>query len=275
MTQKSIFDFRDYKSYLAWRTGPRERRMGEKAAMARALHVQPTYVTQVVHGAAHLSLEQAECLSAHFGFSEEESHYLMLLVLRGRAGTNSLRNYFDRQIDGVLQNRLVLTNRLGAPNRLSEEDRSVYYSSWCYAAVHMALTIPALRTRVAIAQNLQLTVKKVSEILEFLERAGIAKRNGDIYEPEATEVRLGNSSHNILKHHSNWRTQAALSLDREDISDLHYSGVYSLSRADALRIKDKILEELKGTLQCVRDSKEEVLYAYTIDFFRVAPKASR
>jgi hypothetical protein len=49
--------------------------------------------------------------------------------------------------------------------------------------------------------------------------------------------------------------------------DLHYSMVVSLSRHDVVRIKERILEEIKENQAIIKNSKEEELYAYTIDFF--------
>jgi hypothetical protein len=78
---------------------------------------------------------------------------------------------------------------------------------------------------------------------------------------------LGNDSKNILKHHTNWRLQAAESLDREELKDLHYSGVVSLSAADATKVKNIFLESIKASQSVIKDSKEEELCAVIIDFF--------
>lgn len=59
------------------------------------------------------------------------------------------------------------------------------------------------------------------------------------------------------------------SLEREELHDLHYSGVVSLSKKDALKIKDLLLESLKKNLDVIRDSNEEELYGYCIDFFNM------
>jgi hypothetical protein len=90
--------------------------------------------------------------------------------------------------------------------------------------------------------------------------------NGE-YSTGHSKIRLGNDSHNILKHHTNWRNQAIDSLDRETPFDLHYSAVLSISAADKVRIKDMILEALKSQLAAADASPEEELYSYCIDFF--------
>lgn len=57
--------------------------------------------------------------------------------------------------------------------------------------------------------------------------------------------------------------------DREDIYDLHYSGIYTLSRADAIKIKNLYLDSVKKNLEIVKDSPEEQMYVINIDFFNL------
>lgn len=237
--------------------------------MARALKCQSTYISQVLYDRAHLSLEQAELLGDFLGHSREEAHYFLLLVQRDRAGTKRLEHYFTDQIEEILARRLVLTERLGSKNQLSKEDQSIYYSSWHYSAVHVALTVPELRNAKAISQFFRIPLKRIGDVLEFLCQSGLTKKTGSEYLVGDVQIRLGNSSHNIIKHHTNWRNQAVESLDREHPTDLHYSGVVSLSREDVVKIKNQILEFIKDTIGTIRKSKEETVYSYCIDFFDV------
>jgi hypothetical protein len=68
------------------------------------------------------------------------------------------------------------------------------------------------------------------------------------------------------------RLQAIESMDQEDVLDLHYSAVVSLSEKDVRAIKEKILEHIKENVSQIRDSKEEKLYCYTVDFFNLRRK---
>lgn len=83
----------------------------------------------------------------------------------------------------------------------------------------------------------------------------------------ASKVRLTKKRNNIIKHHNNWRQQSIEALDRERLTDLHYSGVVSLSTEDALKIKNILLDNLKENIEIIKDSKEEELFCYCIDFF--------
>lgn len=264
---KSIFEFTHYKIYLEAKTGASGTRKGVKAAMAKVVNCQPTYISQVLHGNAHLSLEQAEVLNGFFSHSHDEGIFFLLLVQKDRAGTKNLRNFFQEQIEEVLKKRLVLTKRLGAKETLSEVHQATYYSSWIYAALHIALTIPELRTRDALSGYFNLPVRRITEALDFLISTGLIRATEKGYEVTSAQIRLGNDSKNILKHHTNWRLQAAESLDREQLTDMHYSGVVSLSRVDVVKIKNILLEAVKESQVLIKDSKEEELCAVAIDFF--------
>jgi uncharacterized protein (TIGR02147 family) len=264
----SIFEISEYKQYLVHRLGGFRSRKGLRLAVAKTLNCQPTFVSQVLNGNAHFSMEQAEKVSRFLGHTEEEREYFFLLLQKERAGTQELKEYFATKMGQLLAKRQVLTHRLGKDTTLNRVDQAIYYSSWHYAAIHIAVTIPNLRTRESIADFFKLPLNKVSKVLEYLVSTGLLEKNENgEYSTGHSKIRLGNDSHNILKHHTNWRNQAIDSLDRETPFDLHYSAVLSISAADKVRIKDMILEALKSQLAAADASPEEELYSYCIDFF--------
>ena len=264
---KSIFDFSDYRAYLESKTGAGGTRTGVKASIAKTLSCQPTYVSQIIHGRANLSLEQAQTLNDFFSHSKEEALFFLLLVQKDRAGTRALVAHFQELIDEMLRKRLVLTKRLGPKEVLSDVHQATYYSSWIYAAVHIALTIPELRTREALAHYFVVPVRRITEALDFLTNAGLVQESKKGFEVTQAQIRLGNDSKNILKHHTNWRLQATESLDREQLSDLHYSGVVSLSTEDVIKVKNIFMDSIKNSQAVIKDSREQELCAVVIDFF--------
>ncbi|MGK5089056.1 DUF4423 domain-containing protein [Bdellovibrionota bacterium FG-2] len=118
-----------------------------------------------------------------------------------------------------------------------------------------------------MGRYLNIPVKRVSEILDFLVSVGLARQTEKEFEPGLAQLRIGKDSHQIIKHHTHWRLQAVEALERETNNDLHYSAVVSLSREDAIQIKNRILDEIRDTQAIIKASKEEELYVYDIDFF--------
>lgn len=267
---KSIYEFENYKDYLRSKAGGPHQKKGVKSAIARALGCQPTYVTNILNAHANLSMEQAEALNSFFAHTKEEAQLFLLMVLRERAGTHTLKAHFQEQIDQLHAGRLVLTKRLGQRNILTDEQRSTFYSVWYFLAAQIGLTIPGWRSHEELAANLGLSRARTAEILQFLCEVGLVKKSGNHFVPAETQIRLGRESHHILKHHSNWRMKAMESLEREGLNDLHYSGVVSLSARDVVRIKNLLLEQLKENLKIIGASKEEKLYGLNLDFYDLA-----
>lgn len=265
--KENIFSFLSYKTYLSSKTGASNTKRGVKTALAKALGCQPTYISQVLHGTAHLSLEQAEKANSFFSHTDDEEFFFLLLVQMDRAGTRSLKKHFRKQIDDFLNKRLVLTHRLGPKKTLGLNEQAIYYSSWIYSAVHIALTIPKLRSQVSLSEYFSLPIKRIKQVLEFLYSVGLAEDKNGTLNVGSSQVRLGKDSHNILKHHTNWRNQAMESLEREEIQDMHYSGVVSLSRKDVIKIKNILLDAVDESQNIIKHSKEEELCALNIDFF--------
>src|SRR5690348_10459892 len=134
----SIFDHDSYKLYLNERlddhtsSGGR----GSRTRLSKAISCQTAYTAQVLRGSAHFSLEQAEAINDFLGHTEEEGHFLLLLIQRERAGTKSLRQRFNRQIKAIRDKRHLLVNRLQIVQPLGPNEQMTYYSSWHYAAIH-------------------------------------------------------------------------------------------------------------------------------------------
>ena len=267
MTEKTIFDFETYKSYLLSKVGSYRQRKGQRSLLAKAIGCQPTFVTQVLNGDFHFSLEQAEKLNRFLDHTEEECDFFFLLIQQDRAGTKGLESYFTKKIERIRSDRRVLTRRLGKESVLSVEHQNVYYSSWHYAAIHIAVALPELNTREKIAQFFRIPTKKISEVLEFLVSVGLVTKEGTQYAIGKSNIRLGNESPNIIRHHSNWRLQAIESLDRETELDLHYSGILCLNSEDRDKVKNRIFEALKDHLAISDKSAAEEICCYNIDFF--------
>src|ERR1700722_12068878 len=212
----SIFEHRDYKQFLSSVAKAKGERSGFKSDLARACGCNSAYISSVLGQKAHLSLEQAERTCAFLRFTRQESHYFLLLVQRARAGTRPLQTYFDDQIETVLEQKLSVQRRLGAEEHIAKEHQTRYFSSWTYAAVHVALSVPRLNHSLeAIAEYLDLPLPTVRKILDFLELCGLATRSKSGYAVGPKHIHLGRNSENILRHHANWRTRMLRSLEDE------------------------------------------------------------
>jgi hypothetical protein len=132
----------------------------------------------------------------------------------------------------------------------------VWVSGREYAAVHVLVTIPHYDSVEKISQALSIGLKRVSEIVAFLLKAGLMSQ-------------MKESSVHILKHHSHWRLKAIESLSEPGTKDVHYTTVSSLSKKDVEKIRSLLTDTVQTYTETVKGSKEETLYGFNLDFYRV------
>ena len=268
MMDLSVFEHTDYKHYLAAIGDSRPR--GFRKALAAATLCQTAYISHVLNGPGHFNLEQAEAAARFLNMNRDETRYFLAIVEYGRAGTTSLKEVLGEQIDEMRERQLQLKKRVGIQATLSRENQAVYYSSWHYAAVHMATTVPSLRSRPALGRALRISPRKLNSVLDFLVSVGLLARSGELYLPGSTLLHLERDSPFIFQHHANWRSQALASL-HEEHSDtaVHYSSVVTLSAEDARKVRSLITQNLGEWIEVVKESKEEEVFGLCLDFFRV------
>jgi uncharacterized protein (TIGR02147 family) len=266
--KKTVFDFQDYKAYIrAWIAAQPKGGRGVRSRLAGALGCQVAYVSQILNGHLHLSVEQAVRVNGFFAHSKDEGNYFALLVQHARAGDKETSAYFQELLEAELAKRLLLTRRLGLAQGIQPEDQVTYYSAWYYSAAHVLVTIPEFRTKRAIAAKLGLSPERTADVLDFLVRTGLVKQNGDQFAPGASQIHLDQHSKLTARSHANWRVKALGSLDSPRETDMHYSGVFSISATDALKLKALLLKQVEEVIGVVKPSREEQLAVFCVDFF--------
>jgi uncharacterized protein (TIGR02147 family) len=268
-----VFEYRDYKKYLnaALSTGGASR--GSRSRLAEALRCQTAFISHVLNGNSHFSLEHAVVISRFLNHTQDESKYFVLLVSLGRAGSKELEEHFKAQIDEMQKKRAQIKERIAVDRALTAEAQIRYYSAWYYSAIHVATSIPALQTRDALASALSLAPSLVNECLEFLTEHGLVAAKNNKYEIGPVRMHLGADSPMISRLHANWRLQAMQSMERpvtRNASDLHYSTVLTISHDDAKRVREALLRAVDETEKIFRPSPEEVVYCVGMDWFRVS-----
>lgn len=268
--EKSIFEYKGYKPYLNDVLDQRNR--GERSRLAEAIRCHSGYVSQVLNGPAHLSLEQAELVNQFLGHSKDQSHFFLLLVQYERAGTATLKEHFNEQMKELIEKQFILKTRLRYKRSLSREDQAIFYSSWHYGAVHVLVSVPGCSTVKGISEYLGLPMEKTSEVVNFLLSVGLIVQVGDRLDIGTTHIHLENDSPMISKFHTNWRLQAVQSLDHQRPEDLHYSSVITASYEDSPKIREILVKAIEEVRAVVRPSKNEAAFSYSIDFFELRKK---
>lgn len=268
--KKSVFEFNQYPAFLsAWILDQPRKGHGLRTKMAEALGRQNVFLSQVLHGDAHLTLTQAQTLTEWMGLSEAETHFFLLLVQHARADSAKLQAYFQKQIEAIREKNQQIRHRLeGKAEAIPEKDRLRYYSAWYYGAIRILTAIPGFQGKNEIARRLSLPLELVTNVLEFLTELGLVMREGDRYKISSKDIFLGNDSALVSRHHTNWRLRLMQSLERERKEELHYSTAVVISEKDAEKIKRQLLDAIEANRKLVADSGTEELYCVCVDFFR-------
>lgn len=264
---KSIFDHESHYSYLRERFKSQTSARGIKGRFADHVRIQPAFLSQVLAEKYPLSLEQADLANSFLEHSIEESEFFLMMVSRDRAGTVSLKKHFSKQLVQARKRHLEVIERLGRKSDISEETKAIYYSSWLYAAVHVATTVPNLRKLGALREYLNVGHEALLKIVQFLENHNLITRLGDEYIPTQNWIRLDRQSPHITKLHSNWRLKAVQSIESQKEDDLHFSGVYSLDATTAMAIREDFLETISRHVKKIEKAPEEDLFVIGVDFF--------
>ncbi|MGK5081863.1 DUF4423 domain-containing protein [Bdellovibrionota bacterium FG-1] len=193
--------------------------------------------------------------------------FFLQLIQLARAGTPTLRQLTEDQIDQSIESHLNLKNRPDFKRTLSIQDQGVYYSAWYYPAIHVVLSMKQLQTKKALAQYFGLSIKTVSDVLLFLTSVGLALEKQGQYEVGSVSIHLGKDSPMISKHHTNWRVRAITSLEAQKPEDLHYSSAVTISKGDETKVKSILVRAIEEVRAVVKASPEEGAHCYTVDFF--------
>lgn len=272
--QQGIFATRDYKQYLSsWLEAQPGGGHGLRLKMAEHLGCKTSFISQVIRGHVHLSLEAAERLNSFLGHGKDEGLYFVLLVQWARAGSPGLRHLLETQMQAVQARQKSVKNRVDATKDISLEDQAVYLSSWTFAAVHAFLATPPHQTKTSISQALRIPPAQVTRVLEFLVSRGLAKQKGAHFTVGSFHVHFGHDQAFVTRHHLNWRLKAMQDLERGSEKDLHYSSVVNISRKDAEKLKAHLVDSIARARKIVDPSPEECLYALNVDMFQVSDSA--
>ena len=266
----TILDHTDYKACLKALLALAETNdRGKRSALARAIGCQPAYLSRVLNGDGDLSLEQMEAACRFFILNASETHFLIALLGENRAGTQQLKVFWREQLKTAKAERAELKGRLGLTDSLSEGETLTYYGSWHYAAIHIATSISSVQTVAALSEYLSLPEEVVRSALEFLLRVGLVERRENRFVTSARNIHLGSKGSMVAKHHVNWKLKSIESANVPDANAIRYTGVVTLARADAEKIKEIILDSIERTRALVSDSPEEILGCYSFEFFEV------
>jgi len=262
-----IYEFQDYKVFLLAALSHKSMGRGSKSRLAQFLGCGSAFVSQILQGSSHLSLEHGIKVSEFLKLNNDENHFFVLMLQKNRSGSKRLEKYFQDLMNEILQRRELISARVGKSESLNFEDQNEYYSSWFVSAIHVMFSIPEIQNRNQIAEALGIPPQRVQNAIDFLTTRGLLENTEGSLRPSNKRIHLNRDSPMILKHHNNWRLRALQCLEANSKAGLHFSGVWSFSRKDVDSIKKVFLNAIENAEPILRPSPEETVYGVGLDFF--------
>jgi len=263
----SIFDHQDYREFLrAWIDSQQGR--GASGRLAEAMGISPSMMSLVMKGEKNLSSEQAAELVEFLTLNEIETDYFFVLMEIGKAGSHKLTQRLEKKKDVLLKQARKISSRVKKDVELSEEQKSIYYSSWLYTGLRNLSACPQTQDLHKMSEHLKIPYEVLQPVVEFLVENGMCKlEKGQItYGPQNTH--LGNESHYVNQYHRNWRSKGQERMEMRDEEDLFYTCPMSLSEEAYEQIRKLLPTVIQQVLKIVGPSDSEKVACFNIDFFK-------
>ncbi len=265
----NLFDTEDYKKYILAKIEENTHIKGYRSQLAEQAGCHRTFLSQALHSHVQLTPDHGAGLAAFWGFDDDHTDYFLDLIHLARAASKVLSQRIRKRMRDLRARHENLTEKFHTPALPRGIQEAVYYSSWHYAAIHIVLGIPQIRTVPAIAARLGLPSSLVEKSLAELSAIGVVRQDGSKWLPESLGIHLPKTSPLTSVNHFNWRQRAIYKLQTSEVEGVHYTGVFALARADAERIKRLFLDAITSAHKIVEPSKEEELVCLNCDFFVV------
>jgi uncharacterized protein (TIGR02147 family) len=170
----SIFDFHDYREFLrAWIDSQTGR--GASSRLAAAMSISPSMMSLVLRGDKNLSAEQASELVEFLALNDLETDYFFILLELGKAGSHKLTQRLQKKKQSVLLQARKISSRVKKDFELSEEQKSIYYSSWLYTGLRNLSACSQTQDVHRMTKHLNLPTEVLQPIVEFLVENGLCK----------------------------------------------------------------------------------------------------
>ena len=266
----NIFDYSDYRKYLTrWISMAKAAKISNLSRLAEIAQVHPTFLTHVLNGQKHLSLEQAILIGGQIGHTKIEQDFFIVLINLDRAGNQQLKAYWLEKKAQLELEKNKIKNRFKPHRELTPEQKVIFYSSWVYLAVWACTGIDGAQTLNQIAERLKLNRTQTEEILNFLLESGLCVETSGAYSMGDLHVHISNESPLVVKHHLNWRMKAIQKMDTRENQELFFSAPMSIAKIDFEKIRENLNLNIKSIVEIAKASSAEDLVCLNIDFFKV------
>jgi uncharacterized protein (TIGR02147 family) len=267
----SVFDYQNSQKLLTdtLQSFPKKG-WGISRKLSQHLGVNTSLVSLVLTGRQSFSPEQAYRVADFFGWKRLEKKYFLSLIQAERAGHEDLKKFYFDEMAQIKKEALKLSTRLEEHKTMTEEQRTLFYSSAMYTTLRLFCSLGEKgKTLDEIQEQFELPLSELRPMLDFLLQAGLLRLEKSIYHLGHAHTHLEQGSVHLLKHHTNWRLRAIEKAERLSNEDLMFTGPLSMSHADFLKIREDIVQLIKRAIEIMKPSPSEMVVCLNIDWIKI------
>ncbi len=246
-----------------------ELKRGEKKAIAEYLNIHPTLLSQILSGSRSFSDDQVFLLGDYFALSDLESDYVFVLHQIANTQNKKHKEKLLKKRDEIKSKSTNLSERVNKEKILSDDEKSIFYSSWAYSGIRILTSLRGGRSKDEIIERLEIDKKRANDVLEFLLKTGLCKFEDGKYHMHISRTHVEKDSPYYKQHHTNWRIKSIQKLDRSPGDDLTFTGPLSISAEDFDLLKEEMVKLIQKVSSVVKDSPAEEIYCLNLDFFKI------
>jgi uncharacterized protein (TIGR02147 family) len=259
----------DYKDAIREKIRENSDVYGYQSGLADHCQCQRSYFSKMLaDDRTHLSVDQACLVAQAFNFTEDETKYFLDLVQYAKCSTPRAKKHFKTKID-LARDQLNDLRQVTKGADVQTEFQTMYYSSWYWAAIHMAASLTGVRSATDIASRLQLPVDLVKNCLKVMEANGLIAITERGFKLGSSHTHLNRQSMLTFMNHHNWRQRGALTYHAPNHQALHYTVVQTHSQKDFAALREMVAQLVAKNRDVIKDSKDEMVSCLCLDFFPV------
>lgn len=266
-----FFESNDYRKSLKRSLLERRKQMGLKftaARMAERIGVQPTYLSNVLNGKAHLSEDQLFLGAKFLKLTRTETDFLMLLRRHQRCQNAELKALYDEQISVIRVDESQLSKQLKVgPAKASIEE--YFVDPYCHK-IHLFLTVDEYaRKPKLIAERLGLTSELLQAKLTKLKELGLIRMESGKIAPLETTMYLSPDSNASLAYRTSLRMLAGAKLQRCNAEDTFISVCFSAGKQSLKEVKKQLTAFLNASQKATTSDEADDVFVLNIDLCSV------
>lgn len=266
----SIFTFSSSREYLrAYIDSLPKKGWGEIQRWSEQLGVQTSYISQVLSGSKNFNTEYALRLGKYIGLVGMELDFFILMIEKERAGTVEAQDYFASKMNAMKKDSRSLSNRVVKDRALTDEEMTIFYSSWMYSAIRLYCSVSGGRTIHQISEYFDVPKEECSQIMTFLVGSGFCTKKGEKYQMGTQKTHVDRKSPHVRRHWMNWHVKGLTRFENLDESELIYSAPFSISRKDFEILREDLAVFIKKFVEKVGNTEPEEVAFLNIDLLKV------